>query len=180
MKLPNLPRAGAPRRLLLPAFLILSSALFACDRVGGHEEEAAAAVDTAAAEAEVKRTEAEMLAAFKAKDPARLAGYYADEAVMATPGRAAAAGRAAIVAMLEADMKDPAFALDFANAKTLVAASGDIAYTRGTFRVTFTDPATKRPREGRGNYVTIFRKQSDGSWKAIEDVASEGGASGGG
>ena len=166
--------------LLLPAFMVLSLTLFACDRVGSHEEDEAAPVDTAAAEADVRRTEGEMLAAFKARDHSKLAGYYADDAVMATPGRAAASGKAAIAQMLEADMKDPAFALDFANARTLVAASGDIAYTRGTFRVTFTDPATKKPRQGGGHYVTIFRKQPDGSWKAIEDVASEGGANGGG
>jgi uncharacterized protein (TIGR02246 family) len=166
--------------MLVPAFMVLSLTLFACDRVGSHEEEERAAVDTAAAAEEVKRTEGEMLAAFKAKDHGKLAGYYADDAMMATPGRAAASGRAAIARMLEADMKDPAFALDFANARTLVAESGDLAYTRGTFRVTFTDPATNKPREGRGNYVTIFRKQADGSWKAIEDVASEGEAGGNG
>jgi uncharacterized protein (TIGR02246 family) len=170
------------RTAMLPPALGLAALFLAgCGEVAGYrnDEQALAPAHAAAAEADVERTEAEMLAAFKAKDHGRLAGYYADDAVMKTPGRAAAIGRAAIARQLETDMKDPAFALDFANATTLVAASGDIAYTRGSFRVTFTDPATRKPREGRGHYVTIFRKQADGSWKAIEDVASEGGEGGG-
>jgi ketosteroid isomerase-like protein len=168
-------------KLLVPAFMALSVTLFACDRIKAHEEDeghgpAAAKVDLAAEEAAVRKVEGEMLAAFKAKDSAKLGTYYAEDAVASMPGRAAASGRAAIGKLVAEDMKDPAFAIDFANAKTAVAASGDLAYTRGTFRVAFTDPQTKKPGEMIGNYVTVFGKQSDGSWKAVEDIASQGGA----
>jgi uncharacterized protein (TIGR02246 family) len=165
-------------KLLVPAFMALSVTLFACDRVRGHEEDEGHApkVDLAAEEAAVRKVEGEMLAAFKAKDSAKLGSYYTEDAVASMPGRAAASGREAIAGQIAGDMKDPAFSIDFSNAKTAVAASGDLAYTRGTFRVGYTDPQTKKPGAMVGNYLTLFRKQPDGSWKAVEDIASQGGA----
>jgi hypothetical protein len=38
--------------------------------------------------------------------------------------------------------------------------------------LTVTDPATHKPITDHGNYVTTFRKQADGSWKAAADIAS--------
>jgi uncharacterized protein (TIGR02246 family) len=132
--------------------------------------------DTEAAAGEVKQTEANLLAAWKAKDPAKVAGFYADDAVFAEPGAATRNGAAAIRAGAESDLKDPAFALDFTNERTDVADSGDLAYTRGSFRVTFTDPATKKPQNVAGSYLTAFRRQGDGSWKAVADYATPGAA----
>lgn len=164
------------RRLAIST-LALVVALAGCDRMGGHHRKGHhGRADTAAAAGEVKQTEAGMLAAFKAKDAARLTAYYAEDAVVATPGRAAASGRDAIARINGDDMKDPAFALDFTNEKTDVAASGDLAWTRGTFRVAYTDPATKKVQKGAGSYVTVFRKQDDGSWKAVADYAVPGAA----
>jgi uncharacterized protein (TIGR02246 family) len=157
--------------------LALCVPLAACDRDHGpaHEGNGAAAHADPADEAEaVKKVEEEVLAAFKAKDAAKVASYYAEDAVVSTPGRAAAKGREAIGKALQEDLSDPAFAIDFTNEKAAV--SGDMGYTRGTFRVTFTNPQTKAPQNIVGNYVTVFRKQADGSWKATEDVASEGAA----
>ena len=45
-----------------------------------------------------------------------------------------------------------------------VAKSGDIAYSRGTYEMTATDPQTKQPILIKGTYVTTFRKAADGSW----------------
>ena len=38
--------------------------------------------------------------------------------------------------------------------------------------MTMTDPKTKQPVTDHGKYVTIFRKQADGKWKAVEDMIS--------
>lgn len=161
-------------KLLMPAFIGLTALLFACDRVASKHEEYESPAEAAAAADAVKKAEAEMLAAFKAKDSAKLLAHYADDAVVATPGRAAGRGRDAIAAMIADDFKDPAFTLDFTNEKA--AASGELGYTRGTFRVTYTDPQTKKAGNAAGTYVTIFRKQADGSWKVVEDVATPGAA----
>jgi uncharacterized protein (TIGR02246 family) len=162
-------------KFLMPAFIGLSIVLFACDRVDS-KHGADDAVDTEAIASAIQAQEAEMLAAFKAKDGAKVASHYAEDAVVATPGRAAGHGKAAISAMMAEDFKDPAFTLDFTNEKTAVAASGDLAYTRGTFRVSYTNPQSKKAEKAAGSYVTVFRKQADGSWKVVEDLSTPGAA----
>jgi hypothetical protein len=40
--------------------------------------------------------------------------------------------------------------------------------------LTVSNPKTKKPITDKGNFLTLYRKQSDGSWKATEDFnASE-------
>jgi len=163
-------------KLLMPAFMAFTVFLFACDRVAGHEEEehAAAPAGDPAKDAEaVRKVEQDMLAAFKAKDAARLAGFYADDVVVAVPGQAQMEGRQAILASNERDMKDPAFSLDFTPDK--VEASGDLAYSRGRYTIGYTDPQTKKPAQGKGTYLTVFRRQGDGAWKVVTDVVHAGG-----
>jgi uncharacterized protein (TIGR02246 family) len=156
--------------------------LAACQQDGAGNMAArngASNADTAAAGDAVKKVEQEMLAAWKAKDAAKVASYYADDAVTAMPSMKAAKGHEAVAQGIAGDVKDPAFSVDFANEATDIAASGDLAYTRGTFRVGYTDPATKKARTQTGNYLTVFRKQADGSWKAVADYATDDGGAGG-
>jgi uncharacterized protein (TIGR02246 family) len=161
-------------RLLIPGSLALGLLLAGCDQADPATPPGAAA-DTAAASDAVNRTEQEMLAAFQAKDAAKLSSYYASDGVFATPGRPAAKGSDAVTKALTQDFSDPNFKLSFANEKTEVAASGDLAYTHGTFNVGYTNPQTKQAESGSGTYVTVFKKQPDGSWKVAADVATSGG-----
>jgi uncharacterized protein (TIGR02246 family) len=161
-------------KLWVPGSIALALLLAGCEQAGPNRE-TGAATDTAAAAEAVNRTEQEMLAAFQAKDATKLASYYASDAVLATPGRPASKGSEAVSKTLGEDLADPNFKLDFTNEKTEVAASGDIAYTHGSFNVTFTNPQTKQPESGSGTYVSVFKKQADGSWKAVADVATSAG-----
>jgi ketosteroid isomerase-like protein len=45
-----------------------------------------------------------------------------------------------------------------------------MAATRGSYTMTTTGPATKKPVTDSGSYVTVFRKQKDGAWKAVLDI----------
>ena len=65
------------------------------------------------------------------------------------------------------DLSDPAFKLTFHNDKTDVASSGDLAYTTGTYTVSYAEPKTKKVQQESRSYVTVFRKQADGQWKAV-------------
>ena len=38
--------------------------------------------------------------------------------------------------------------------------------------MTMTDPNSKQVINDHGSYVTTYRKQPDGSWKAVADIAS--------
>ena len=37
-----------------------------------------------------------------------------------------------------------------------------------------TDPSNSQVRTDRGNYLTVWKKQPDGSWKAVEDFVTPG------
>lgn len=155
----------------LPATAATALLLGACEQSAGP----GAKPDASAATEAVERTEQEMLAAFQAKDAAKVTSHYASDAVLALPGQAAAKGNAAIGQVNARDLADPNFKLNFTNEKTDVAGSGDLAYTIGSFNVTYTNPETKQPENGAGSYVTVFKKQSDGSWKAAADFVVPGG-----
>jgi ketosteroid isomerase-like protein len=55
-----------------------------------------------------------------------------------------------------------------------VAASGDLAYMRGHCTMTMTYPATRKPATRSGSYLTVWKKQADGGWKALEDFVTPG------
>ena len=145
--------------------------LAACNKGAPASNQAAVAPipDAASAISAIKAAEAEIRAGFKAKDAKRIAAVYASDAEIMVPFEAARG-----VDGVQRDLDDPMFNIDFAATKTDVAASADLGYTRGTFTVTFTNKQTGRPDSMIGNYVTIFKKQPDGAWKAVQDISTPG------
>jgi ketosteroid isomerase-like protein len=139
------------------------------EKGGEHHE-----VDTAAITDQLKASEASWLAEYNAKDADKLAGHYAADGSIANPGSALVTDEAGRRAAIDGMVNDPAFKLDFASDSVRVAKSGDLATTRGHFTMTYTDPATKKPANGAGNYLTVWQKQDDGSWKAVEDFITPG------
>jgi uncharacterized protein (TIGR02246 family) len=117
----------------------------------------------------VTRTAQEILAALEARDSAKVASYYAPDAVLATPGRPAVRGVEAVSKAIRKDMADPSFKLSVSDGKTDVAASGDLAYRRVSLTVTYTNPQTKQVENAAATALTVFRKQADESWKVVED-----------
>jgi uncharacterized protein (TIGR02246 family) len=132
-----------------------------------------AAPDTAADAAAIKAQEVQWAADWKAKDAGKLAAHYDPAATVMQPGAPAATGATAIAAMLAEAVKDPAIAVDFTADTVQVAPSGDLAFSRGKFTQTATDPKTHKPATIHGVYLTVYRKGADGAWKAVEDAASE-------
>jgi uncharacterized protein (TIGR02246 family) len=109
---------------------------------------------------------------FAARDADKLASHYASDAVLIISGAPAISGKDAILVGLKQMVADPALSLKFQSAKTDVAKSGDLAYTEGSYTLTATDPQTKQIINDHGSYVTTYRKQADGTWKAVADIAS--------
>ena len=135
----------------------------------------AACNDTDTHDADVKAIEAnetQWNQDWLAKDANKITAHYADDAVLIVPGAPAVNGKDAITKSLAGMLADPALSLKFQTAKTDVAKSGDLAYTQGSYTLTFTDPQTKQVINDHGNYVTTYRKQTDGSWKAVADIAT--------
>jgi len=116
--------------------------------------------------------EEQMVKDWAAKDADKLAAHYADDAVLMTPGGEPVHGKEAVRNTAKQMVADPALSLTFQATKVDVAKSGDLGYTQGSYRMTMTNPATHKPMDDHGSYVTTYRKQADGSWKAVADIAT--------
>jgi ketosteroid isomerase-like protein len=64
-------------------------------------------------------------------------------------------------------MKDPVYRLQCTSTAPQVAASGDLGYSRGTYRFRYT--ANGQPAEEAGKYVVVWKKWN-GAWKVAVDV----------
>lgn len=81
-------------------------------------------------------------------------------------------GRAAIRDAMEPAFAQPGRELRWAADTAVVAASGDLGYTLGHWEL-IVAAANGDSVAGRGNYVTIWRRQSDGSWKVAADIGNQ-------
>lgn len=154
---------ASPIPILLSAALLLS----ACQ---GKPPAAGAPVDTAKIVDAIKADEVHWNSDWKSGDAALLAGHYAASATVMSPGSAPLVGTAAIRAGVQSALDDKAYSLSFASDKVDVAASGDMAAARGAYTQTATDPKTKAVVTEKGTYVTVYKPQADGTWKAVWDI----------
>jgi uncharacterized protein (TIGR02246 family) len=109
--------------------------------------------------------------AAKAKDLDRYVSFYADNAVLLWPGTPMVSGHAAIREFMRVFLSMPDFSLSFETAQVKVSRAGDFAYTYGTNKVTLVDPNGKKMKDS-GKYLTVYRKQSDGTWKVVADMGN--------
>jgi ketosteroid isomerase-like protein len=138
------------------------------------DKAAAPTVDKAAAEQAIRDKETGWMEAYNKRDAAALQAEYEDEAAVAGFGMPLASDAAARKTMLEGYAADPALKVDFGSDRIIVADSGELASSRGHYTMTYTDPATKKPKTENGSYLTVYRKAADGSWKAVEDFTTPG------
>ena len=146
-------------------------ALGGCDQA----PQKAPVADPAAVEKELRAIETQWNADYNSRNVDEVMSHYAEDAALAMPGAplvAASESRRNAIAQF---LSDPTLKHSFESDRVQVAKSGDLAYTRGHFTMQGTDPATKQPRTESGNYLTVWKQQSDGSWKAVEDFVVPGG-----
>ena len=143
---------------------LLASTLIACNQAPPDTHDA----DVKA----IKDTEAQWNQDFAAKDAAKIAAHYADDAVLVASGMPTSNGKDAIAAAVKQMVTDPALSLKFQASKVEVAKSGEVGYTEGSYQLTATDPQSKQVINDHGSYATTYRKQPDNSWKAVVDIAS--------
>jgi ketosteroid isomerase-like protein len=104
---------------------------------------------------------------YTAKDLQKTVAFCDEQGSMLAPNAPIATGKAAITKLIAADFAygDLVWHAD----KVGVARSGDIGYTSGTYKFTFKDPSGK-PAIDNGKYLTVWKKQTDGSWKVLFDM----------
>ena len=151
--------------------LVMICFLASCTRERTHQQEEQRRAQTRAAqdEATIRSLDAEWAKAAAAKDPAKMASFYAEDGELLAPGASLASGKEVIEKTWQALMSTPGFALGFAPTKIGVSASGDLAYDLGEYSLTVNDKRG-RPQTNHGKYVVVWGKQADGSWKALLDV----------
>jgi uncharacterized protein (TIGR02246 family) len=120
----------------------------------------------------VKDTEVQWNQDWASRDLDKIMAHYAADAVLMVPFAPPSVGAAAIREGNKAMASDPVTSLKFTASKVEVAKSGDIAWTQGSYTLTLTDPQSKQVIKDHGSYVTTYRKQPDGTWKAVADIAT--------
>ena len=130
------------------------------------------ASDPDSAKQAIQADQAKWSQQFKAKDTEALVDHYADDAYFVAPGVAGTEGSTPIRQIYADASTDPAFDVQLSVAKVDAASSGDMAYARGKFTEKYTDKKTGKVMTDSGSYLTVYKKQDDGSWKAVEDFAA--------
>lgn len=150
-------------RMMIAAIAIL--ALAGCEKPAP----APAAVDTDAEMAAIKGIEAEQIKAIQAKDAAKSAANYADDAIFVGEDGKPIQGAKAIGDAFVSMVKDPALAFDYQQGKMVVSKGGDLAYSTATYTYTYTDPKSGKPVTTQGANLSVWQKQVDGGWKLVAD-----------
>src|SRR4030095_4342252 len=95
--------------------------------------------------------------------------YWADDAIVMSPGQPPIKGKKAIREMVESTSKIPGFKISWEPLSVAIAKSGDIAYLIEQNQITVNDSLCN-PHSEFNKSVTIWRKETDGSWKNIVDM----------
>lgn len=78
-------------------------------------------------------------------------------------------GRAAIREAMARAFADTAFSLTWEPLQGDVGAAGDLGYTNGRYEARVRD-AAGNPVVRTGRYLTVWKRQRDGSWKVVRDI----------
>jgi ketosteroid isomerase-like protein len=117
----------------------------------------------------IRAADAAWLKAFRAKDLDASVAFLDVNGSMLVPHAPIVAGKKAVEKLIAAgfDLKD--YKLSWRPDKAGVARSGELGYTSGKYKVSFTD-ASGRTIFEKGKYLMIWKKQKNGDWKVLFDM----------
>jgi len=119
-------------------------------------------------EAAIRAATREWNAAEAAKDLEKCVSFYAADAERFATGSPAIRGIEALRAEWKKYLSSPG-TFRWTTNKVEVSNSGDLAYETGTFLLS-TDAKSGHPTTTKGKYVCVWKKQTDGKWKVVEDI----------
>jgi ketosteroid isomerase-like protein len=131
-------------------------------------------VDTARIVDTIKTDEVRWNADFRSGDAGKIVRHFAPGAIVMHSGASPLVGSSAIEPALSQLIEQPGFSFTFSSDRVDVAASGDLAAARGTYRSTGADPRTGAPVSEAGSYVTLYKPGADGVWRAVWDISTPG------
>ncbi|PYQ15780.1 MAG: hypothetical protein DMF80_07745 [Acidobacteria bacterium] len=133
----------------------------------------AAPVDLEAERAAVQRADSAMSEATARRDLAGFLAFLSEDVWFIPNGAETAVGRDGVARLWAALFQERGPTLTWRPTEPDVASSGDLAYTRGEFESKGTDREGK-PSTRTGRYLTVWRKQVDGSWRVAVDTSDPG------
>jgi len=110
-------------------------------------------------------------AAAKAGDIDEVVSFWSADARLAMPGQPTLVGKAALREMVERDFAAEGFEISWEPEGAEV--GGALGYTWGHNESTMLDEQGD-PVTTRGRYLTVWRKQRDGTWKCVMDFINQG------
>jgi uncharacterized protein (TIGR02246 family) len=121
--------------------------------------------DVAAA---IRRLDAAFMKAANAKDTrALVAAFYAREAALLPPNHPIVEGRDNIRGFFQGLVDAGLSGIKLETIK--VVSAGDAAYSRGRYVLTISPPGGPAVQDT-GKFIVGFRRQADGSWRAVDDI----------
>ncbi|WP_186757077.1 YybH family protein [Echinicola salinicaeni] len=122
-------------------------------------------------EAENSLRQADLDWSASVKDFDAFIGFFENDAVMLMSNAPAFNGVDEIRANMEGPLSEEGFSIEWVPSHVEVANSGDLGYTIGTYSMTMED-STGMSMVENGKYLTVWKKQADGTWKVAADMGN--------
>ncbi len=154
--------------LTIIPLVILLCFTFSCQKQGEEVAEEPV-VDVEADIRAIKALLDEFDVSLNAGDAERLVSLiYAEDAVRMPPNEPMLKGKAAILARFKKEAEQ--YTLQIDDVPEDVQVDGDLAFMRGTITGTVTPKAGGEPVQVKGKWMSVRKRQVDGSWKVICDI----------
>ena len=119
-------------------------------------------------EVAIDRVRDRHVAAMNAGDPDAFAACFAEDGIQMPPNFGNNAGKAAIRGWIQGILNP--FACRFSLSVDEIRVVADWAFERGRYTLTLAPRAGGEPMHDIGKHITIYQRQSDGSWKIARDI----------
>lgn len=133
-----------------------------------HEDTRGQQPDHAAVTTAVEGIWEEYAASLNAGDLDRWLSLWTEDGIQMPPDEPPVVGKEQIRVRNQAFLDQFTFDMSITNAE--VGAAGDWAYARGIYKATLTPKEGGAPISIDGKYMTILKRQSDGSWRIHRDI----------
>jgi ketosteroid isomerase-like protein len=117
----------------------------------------------------VLAADAAWMKVYAAKDLEKSVAFFDSEGSMLPSNAPIATGKDALTKLIGSAFATPDYTLSWHANKVGVARSGELGYTSGTYDFNIKDASGKTISD-KGKYVTVWKKEADGSWKVLLDT----------
>ena len=158
------------KQFVLGAIIVLLAARLAISQAQNPSVVPEAASERyAEAKRAIDKGNAEWVEAWEKGDPEMVAAIFTDDGVMLSQGGKVFKGRQQILERQKAAMQSVTRPIKVSVITVKIWLDADVAYETGKYKYEYTEKGTSVTEEGR--YVTMWKRQRDGSWKLSMDMA---------